>query len=431
MLLGHAGGEAVLLARRGDEIFAVGATCTHYGGPLAEGLVVGDTVRCPWHHACFSLRTGEALRRAGAQPGRLLRRRARGRPDRRSASKREPAAAATCRRGVAAVGRHRRRRRGGQRRRRDAARARATAGPITLIGAEATRARRSPEPLEGLPRRQRARGVDPAPPARSSTPSSGSSCVLGARVDGDRRRGSATVDARRRRARSPTTRCCSRPAPSPIRLADPGRRPAARPHAAHARRQPRDHRARRRRAKRAVVLGASFIGLEVAASLRARELEVHVVAPEARAARARARAASSATSCARSTRSTASSSTSARHAGVDRRATRSTLDDGSALAADLVVMGVGVRPRARARRGGRASRVDAASSSTSTCETSAPGVFAAGDIARWPDPRTRRAHPRRALGGRRAPGADRGAQHPRPPRAVRASCRSSGASTTT
>src|SRR6266851_6642551 len=61
MLLGHANGEAVLLARRGDMLFAIGASCTHYRGPLAEGLMVDDTVRCPWHHACFSVRTGEAL----------------------------------------------------------------------------------------------------------------------------------------------------------------------------------------------------------------------------------------------------------------------------------------------------------------------------------------------------------------------------------
>src|SRR6266699_3882846 len=61
MLLGHAFVEAVLVARRGDELFAIGATCTHYGGPLAKGLMVDCTVRCPWHHARFDLRTGEAI----------------------------------------------------------------------------------------------------------------------------------------------------------------------------------------------------------------------------------------------------------------------------------------------------------------------------------------------------------------------------------
>src|SRR5438552_18674556 len=59
-LLGHFEGEAVILVRQGENIFATGATCTHYGGPLAEGLVVGETIRCPWHHARFSLRSGEA-----------------------------------------------------------------------------------------------------------------------------------------------------------------------------------------------------------------------------------------------------------------------------------------------------------------------------------------------------------------------------------
>src|ERR1700722_2635989 len=68
MVLGHAGGEPVVLARYGDEAFAFAAACTHYSGPLAEGLLVGDTVRCPLHHACFNLRTGAALRAPALSP---------------------------------------------------------------------------------------------------------------------------------------------------------------------------------------------------------------------------------------------------------------------------------------------------------------------------------------------------------------------------
>ena len=68
MVLGHVGDDGVLVARRGNELFAVGASCTHYGGPLAEGLVADGAVRCPWHHACFDLATGEALRAPAFAP---------------------------------------------------------------------------------------------------------------------------------------------------------------------------------------------------------------------------------------------------------------------------------------------------------------------------------------------------------------------------
>ena len=68
MLAGRVGDDAVLLAHVGGEFFAIGATCTHYGGPLAEGLIVAETVRCPWHHACFSLRTGNVERAPALRP---------------------------------------------------------------------------------------------------------------------------------------------------------------------------------------------------------------------------------------------------------------------------------------------------------------------------------------------------------------------------
>ena len=68
MLLGHVGDDQVLLVRSGSEIFAIDAHCSHYHGPLADGLVDGESVRCPWHHACFDLRTGEALRAPALSP---------------------------------------------------------------------------------------------------------------------------------------------------------------------------------------------------------------------------------------------------------------------------------------------------------------------------------------------------------------------------
>jgi nitrite reductase/ring-hydroxylating ferredoxin subunit len=68
MLVGHVGEDAVLVARVGGELFAIGAHCTHYHGPLGEGLLVGRQVRCPWHHARFCLRTGEALAAPAIDP---------------------------------------------------------------------------------------------------------------------------------------------------------------------------------------------------------------------------------------------------------------------------------------------------------------------------------------------------------------------------
>src|SRR6185295_12998008 len=68
MMAGHIGDDEVLLARQSGRLFALSAHCTHYHGPLVDGLLVGATVRCPWHHAHFSLETGEAITAPALSP---------------------------------------------------------------------------------------------------------------------------------------------------------------------------------------------------------------------------------------------------------------------------------------------------------------------------------------------------------------------------
>ena len=153
---GQVDGEAVLLVRREDEWLAIGATCSHYSGPLGEGLIVGDTVRCPWHHACFSLRTGEALRPPALNPVACYRSRCRatrcGSPAR---SARTPAAPAATE-GRARLGRDRGRR-GRRRQRRGDAAARGLWRAHHDRGSGRRRALRPTQLLQGLSRGQRAR----------------------------------------------------------------------------------------------------------------------------------------------------------------------------------------------------------------------------------------------------------------------------------
>ena len=383
MLGGHVGDEAVLLARRGDAFFAVGATCTHYSGPLAQGLVVDDTVRCPWHHACFSLRTGEALRAPGLSPVACWMTELRDGKVFVRAKKKEPAPMA----------------RVGAPKARDPER-------IVIIGggaagfAAAERLRR--EQYQGsivMLSSEDAPPVDRPNLSKDYLAGTAPEDWIPLRPDSfyteqdiELRLGTTVtrIDVASREvvladaAKVPYDRLLLATGAEPTRLTLAG---MDLPHV-HTLRSLADCRAiisRASAARRAVVMGASFIGLEVAASLRARGIEVHVVAPEQRPMERIlgremgdfVRALHEEHGVIFQLEDTA--------AAIDER--RVQLKSGAQIEADLVVAGVGVRPRiSLAERAGLA--IDRGVVVDATLETSATGIFAAGDIARWPDRHT-------------------------------------------
>jgi apoptosis-inducing factor 3 len=378
MLVGHVGEEAVLLARRGAELFAIGAICTHYSGPLAEGLMVGDTVRCPWHHACFSLRTGEALRAPALsavacwsveqRDGKIIV----GQP--RPAPKRLGRATG------------------------------AAPGEIVIVGggaagfAAANRLRR--EDYQG---RIVMLSDDEAPPV--DRPNLSKDYLAGNAPEdwvplrpasyyeenGIELRTKATVariDPAAREVlladgtRQRYDRLLLATGAEPVRLSIPG---ADQPHV-HTLRSLADSRAiieQAAKARRAVVLGASFIGLEVAAALVARKIEVHVVAPD-KVPMVRVlgpelgsfvRTLHGEHGVVFHLEDTASA--------IEGKLVR--LKSGGTIEANLVVAGIGVRPRTSLAEAA-GLKLDRGVVVDAHLETSAPGVFAAGDIARWPDP---------------------------------------------
>jgi NADPH-dependent 2,4-dienoyl-CoA reductase/sulfur reductase-like enzyme/nitrite reductase/ring-hydroxylating ferredoxin subunit len=380
MLAGHVGEEAVLLVRRGNDFFAIGATCSHYGGPLAEGLVVGDTVRCPWHHACFSLKTGEALHAPAFNPVACWK------VERRGDTifvqhKKEPDRAA----GVAPAG---------------------SPARIVIIGGGAAGFAAAEEL-----RRERYEGdlvmvsAEEAPPV--DRPNLSKDYLAGKapedwiplRPDSfyaengiELRVGTnaTSVDVRAREVvledgtRVAYDRLLLATGAEPVRLSIPG---AELPHVRMLR-SLADCRAiieRAATARRAVVLGASFIGLEVAAALRTRNIDVHVVAPDRRPMERVL-----GPQMGDFVRALHEEHSVVFHLGetaTDINHKRVALSGGGTLDADVVVVGIGVRPRiALAESAGLA--LDRGVVVDDYLETSAPGIFAAGDIARWPDPHT-------------------------------------------
>ncbi|MDB4953715.1 MAG: Pyridine nucleotide-disulfide oxidoreductase, FAD/NAD(P)-binding domain protein [Myxococcales bacterium] len=379
-LLGHAHGEAVLLVRPAgsEQVFAIGATCTHYSGPLADGLIVGGQVHCPWHHARFDVTTGDAVSAPALNPlpcwsvertgSRLIVAEKLARSNRKTPA-RSPASVVIVGGGAAGNAAAEMLRNEGY------------AGPITMISAD-------PDPPVDRPNLSKDYLAGTAPeewiPLRGADfyAANKIALVLGTRV--------VNLDTKARRIvlSDGTTRdydtLLLATGADPVKLPLPGSEAS---HVFYLRTlaDSRAIIAKATHSKRAVVLGASFIGLEVAASLRARGLEVHVVGLEARPLEKVLGAALG--DFVKAIHVEHGVQFHLGHTIKAIEADKVTLDDGSQVLADLVVIGVGVRPAvALAEQAGL--QIDRGVVVDQFLETSAAGVYAAGDIARWPDPRT-------------------------------------------
>jgi NADPH-dependent 2,4-dienoyl-CoA reductase/sulfur reductase-like enzyme/nitrite reductase/ring-hydroxylating ferredoxin subunit len=375
-IAGKVGGEDVLLVLAGEKLYAVGAQCTHYHAPLAEGLVVGAEIRCPWHHACFDLATGAAKRAPALDALACWEVERRG--DEVFVRNKKPAPAPAppleAQQKFVIVG-------GGAAGLAAAVELRRLgfAGSVTMVSAESAAPIDRPNlskdylagaaPEDWLPLRPddfyRDNRID---------------LRLGAEV--------VELDTKAKQATLadgtalPYDRLLLATGAEPVRLPVPG---ADLPHV-FVLRSLDDCRAiieQAKTAKRAVVVGASFIGLEVSAALRAREIEVHVVAPE-KIPMSRVLGPEMG-AFVRSLHEEHGVRFHLEDKPESIDAAGVTLASGGRIEAELVVVGVGVRPRlALAERAGLA--VDRGVVVNAQLETSAAGVYAAGDIARWPDP---------------------------------------------
>ena len=392
MIAGHAFGEAVLLAHVEPNWFAIGAKCTHYGAPLAEGVLVGETIRCPWHHACFELRNGAAshapalndlpcydialendiVRVTGKRTGGQLR--GRGNQPRGSRAPEKvvleanpiagPSSVLIIGAGAAGNACAEMLRREGYR------------GPVTLIDGD----RDAPYDRPNLSKDFLA-GTAP----EDWLPLHPKEFYETQRLEILSGVTAQNIDAKARTVRlsDGSTRSYEMlliaTGATPIRLDVPGGERISYLRTLEDCRGIID---KAGNAKSAVVIGGSFIGLEVAASLVARGLQVHVVAPE-KLPLERVLG----TELGTLILDLHQRQGVAFHLGRTAKAVDAkgvVLDDATRIEADLIVAGVGVRPNLDLAESAGVV-VDNGIAVNEFLETSVTGIFAAGDVARWPD----------------------------------------------
>jgi apoptosis-inducing factor 3 len=375
MLSGHIGDDEVLLVRQRGRVFALSAHCTHYHGPLADGLLVGETIRCPWHHAHFSLQTGEAIAAPALAPVTCWSVEEKGGKIFVKDKKAQPAPGKTgAKDRVVIVG-------GG-------AAGFAAAEMLRRRGFAGSIAMLSNDDAGPVDRPNLSKDYLAGSAPEDWVPLRGQDWYAENKIDLKLKTEVAALDVKGKEltlgdgSKIKFDKLLLATGAEPVRLPIPG---ADQSHV-HTLRSFDDCRsiiANAKSAKRAVVIGASFIGLEAAAALRAREIEVHVVAPEKlpleRVFGPQLGEFIRALHEEHGVKFHLENSVNAIEGN------RVALKSGGTLEADLVVVGVGVRPRlALAEKAGLA--IDKGVSVNEFMETSAPGIYAAGDIARWPDP---------------------------------------------
>ncbi len=375
---GHVGEEAVILARLDGEIVAIGGACSHYGGPLKQGLRAGGTIRCPLHHACFDLRTGAALEAPALAPvdrwkvelidGRVVVREKLPptAPETRDLSA-HPKRIVIVGGGAAGFAAAQRLRDLGY------------AGALTLISSDAL----APYDRPNLSKDYLAGEADPA-----WMPLKDDAFYADYRIDLRLGVTATALNAAQHRLTLSDGSDLEYDALLLATGAEPNHPPVPGFDRAnvHVLRSQADSDAVIGAvvgAKAVAVIGASFIGLEAAAALRTRGLEVHVVAPEALPLAAKLGPELGGFILALHEQHGVRFHLGRQAARFDGSVL--TLDDGSTVTADVLVLGVGVKPRlALAQSAGLI--IDNGVMVDDRLRTSAPGVFAAGDIARYPDP---------------------------------------------